>query len=102
MKKIADYLSKEDILIQLAEKAGELATAAAKTAQKLRNKSPTPKKINECWDNLWEEYADVQNCIHALQPSMLTCSIVEEIEEEKYMRWLNRLRGRDGIDEQVY
>lgn len=99
MKEIADYLSKEDILLQLAEKAGELATAAAKTARKLRNKNPTPKKIDECWDNLWEEYADVQSCIHALRPSMLTCSIVEEIEEEKRMRWLKRLRERDGVDE---
>lgn len=99
MNKVTDYLSEADILLQLAEEAGELATTAAKTARKLRNQNPTPKKIDECWDNLWEEYADVLNCIHALQPSMLTCSIVEEIEEEKHMRWLNRLKERDSIDE---
>lgn len=65
-KKVSDILPKTEILAQLAEEASELAQAALKLRRALDGTNPTPKSVEECQKAFEEEYADVVNCIIAL------------------------------------
>ena len=50
----------------MAEEASELAQAALKLRRALDGTNPTPKSVAECQKAFEEEYADVVNCIIAL------------------------------------
>ena len=50
----------------MAEEASELAQAALKLRRALDGTNPTPKSVAECRNAFEEEYADVVNCIIAL------------------------------------
>ena len=55
---IAENLSEEDILCQLAEEAAELAQAALKLRREITQTNPTPVSDEEAVDSIIEEYAD--------------------------------------------
>ena len=55
---IADNLSDEDILCQIAEEAAELAQAALKLRRAITQTNPTPVSDEEAVDSIIEEYAD--------------------------------------------
>ena len=50
-KKISDYLPKTEILGQLTEELAEASAAASKLRRKIDGKNPTPKTLNECWED---------------------------------------------------
>lgn len=75
----------------------QLAQAALKTARKYRGENPTPKTIDECYDALQEEIADVMLCVteylDCKGPDYLDCVML--IKFKKYERWERRLE-EDG------
>ena len=93
---IADNLSDEDILCQIAEEAAELAQAALKLRRVITGTSPTPVTQEEAIDNLIEEYADTVGAFWVLSSKsdgVLNVSAdYVEIISEKYDRWAKRLK----------
>lgn len=95
-KKISDILPKPEILGQLAEELAEASAAASKLRRKIDGKNPTPKTLEECWEDLKKEIGDVMNSIDALTGQdpqnyhefMSECG---EYAEPKMERWLFRL-----------
>lgn len=95
-KKISDILPKPEILGQLAEELAEASAAASKLRRKIDGKNPTPKALEECWEDLKKEIGDVMNSIDALTGQdpqnyhefMSECG---EYAEPKMERWLFRL-----------
>ena len=55
---IAENLSDEDILCQIAEEASELSQAALKLRRAITQANPTPVSDEEAVDSIIEEYAD--------------------------------------------
>lgn len=95
-KKVSDILPKSEILGQLAEELAEASAAASKLRRKIDGKNPTPKTLDECWEDLKKEIGDVMNSIDALTEQdpqnyhefMSECG---EYAEPKMERWLFRL-----------
>ena len=95
-KKVSDILPKPEILGQLAEELAEASAAASKLRRKIDGKNPTPKTLEECWEDLKKEIGDVMNSIDALTGQdpqnyhefMSECG---EYAEPKMERWLFRL-----------
>ena len=55
---IAENLSDEDILCQIAEDASEMSQAALKLRRAITQANPTPVSDEEAVDSIIEEYAD--------------------------------------------
>lgn len=95
-KKVSDILPKPEILGQLAEELAEASAAASKLRRKIDGKNPTPKTLEECWEDLKKEIGDVMNSIDALTGQdpqnyhefMSECG---KYAEPKMERWLCRL-----------
>lgn len=98
-KKISDILPKTEILAQLAEEASELAQAALKLRRALDGTNPTPKCVKECQKAFEEEYADVVNCIIALDLDDAVFDRMQKMQHEKEVRWLSRLEAKERSDE---
>ena len=100
-KKISDYLPKTEILGQLTEELAEASAAASKLRRKIDGKNPTPKTLDECWEDLKKEIGDVINAIDALTEQdpqnyhefMSECG---EYAEPKMERWLSRLQAQEN------
>lgn len=95
-KKISDILPKTEILAQLAEEASELAQAALKLRRALDGTNPTPKSVEECKKAFEEEYADVVNCIIALDLDDAAFDRMWKMKHEKEIRWLSRLEAKEN------
>lgn len=92
-KKVSDILPKPEILGQLAEELAEASAAASKLRRKIDGKNPTPKTLEECWEDLKKEIGDVMNSIDALtgqdpQSYHEFMSECGEYAEPKMERWL--------------
>ena len=98
-RKISDILPKTEILAQLAEEASELAQAALKLRCALDGTNPTPKSVEECRNAFEEEYADVVNCIIALDMDDAAFDRMRKMQHEKEVRWLSRLEAKEQSDE---
>lgn len=96
-KTIVERIGEPAFLEQLAEECSELAQAALKTARKYRGENPTPKTIDECYDALQEEIADVMLCmseyLDCKGPNYLNCVTLMKLKKHK--RWEQRLK-EDG------
>lgn len=96
-KKVSDILPKTEILAQLAEEASELAQAALKLRRALDGTNPTPKSAEECRKAFEEEYADVVNCIIALDyMDDAAFERMQKMQHEKEIRWLSRLEEKEN------
>lgn len=95
-KKVSDILPKTEILAQLAEEASELAQAALKLRRALDGTNPTPKSVEECRKAFEEEYADVVNCIIALDMDDAAFERMQKMQREKEIRWLSRLETKES------
>lgn len=90
MDKIISTLTLDDLLIQLAEEAAELAQAAAKYYRVMHGANPSPV------DALVEKIADVNVAAEAARRKMgISCDEIAEVEDAKIERW--RRRVENGI-----
>lgn len=87
-----------ELLCQLAEECGELVQAALKLRRVLDGRNPTPKTYDECVENFYEEYADVDSAFRMVQIILdrEDCSndAINETQLRKVRRWLGRLEGK--------
>lgn len=98
-KKILEILPKTEILAQLAEKASKLAQSALELRRALDGTNPTPKSVEECKKAFEEEYADVVNCIIALDLDDEVFDRMQKMQHEKEVRWFSRLEAKEQSDE---
>ena len=94
---IAENLSEEDILCQIAEEAAELAQAALKLRRAITGTNPTPVTMEEALDSFFEEYGDVEGaCAVFTEKKRLNGKDVFELLarqiESKYNRWAQRIK----------
>lgn len=97
---IAQKLSQEDILCQLAEEASELAQAALKLRRAITGTNPTPVSKSKATDDLFEELADVAVAEEAYFASISDNyrqregleGLVGCIVKDKGERWVQRLK----------
>lgn len=93
-QKIADLLTTEQALRQIAEEAAELAQAALKLIRVYEHTTPVTEE--DGFAGLVEEIADVNCCIHALFEKFPSVRRrVQDMEEQKACRWLARLGEKE-------
>lgn len=95
-KKVSDILPDTEILAQMAEKASKLALVALELRRALDGANPTPKSVKECRKAFEEEYADVVNCIIALDLDDAAFDRMRKMQHEKEIRWLSRLEAKEN------
>lgn len=94
MDKIVSTLTLDDLLIQLAEEAGELTKAAAKYNRVARGANPSPVPVQDARDALVEEIADVNVAAEAVRRKMgISCDEIAEVEDAKIERWKRRVEN---------
>ena len=92
MDKIISTLTLDDLLIQLAEEAAELAQAAAKYYRVTHQSNPSPVPLQDARDALVEEIADVNVAAEAVRRKMgISCDENAEEEDAKIDRWRRRI-----------
>ena len=93
---IAENLSGEDILCQIAEEASELAQAALKLRRAITGTNPTPVTVEEAVKNFVEEYGDtvVAMAAYLVKHNVIDRKCVAALEQSntKYSRWAQRIK----------
>lgn len=93
METITKHIPLEDLLIQLAEEAAELAQAASKYHRAIRGTNPTPVSQHGARLALIEEVADVNVAAEAVRMKLgILCDEIAIVEDEKIERWKKRIR----------
>lgn len=94
---IREKVPRSELLAQLAEEAAELAHAALKLRRTIIDTNPTPVSEEEALNGLYEEIADVELCIWALnlEGTAEQLMAVEKIIHRKAARWCGRLEGHE-------
>ena len=99
---IAENLSDEDILCQLAEEAAELAQAALKLRRAITQTNPTPVTIEKAVDDLFEEYGDTDVAFSAylVKHNVIDRKGIDVIEQSttKYNSWAQRIKEGKNHD----
>ncbi|MBR2664284.1 MAG: hypothetical protein IKE25_11260 [Clostridia bacterium] len=98
IRTIKEKLPTMDIILQLAEEAGELAAAAAKWIRIVDGRNPTPMPYEDAWMHLLEEMADVQNCMECIL-STRDQMIVQGMIFGKLQRWADRLQKKEEAED---
>lgn len=106
---IAQKLSQEDILCQLAEEASELAQAALKLRRVITGTNPTPVSVDGANHTLNEEIVDVAVATEAWFESEVVNidgvetdeikSVLGTFADIKIARWAERLREKEDSHE---
>ena len=93
METITKHIPLEDLLIQLAEEAAELAQAVSKYHRAIRGTNPTPMSQHDARLALVEEVADVNVAAEAVRMKLgILCDEIAIVEDEKIERWKKRIR----------
>lgn len=91
---IAENLSDEDILCQIAEEAAELAQAALKLRRVITGTNPTPVSEEEAMVNFIEEYGDVMAALEVFSNKTEDDEYIGEILSDNIIAKLNRWADR--------
>lgn len=92
---ITGKLPRTELLAQLAEEGAELTHAALKLRRAIDGTNPTPVSPAEATDALLEEIADVTLLIGLLGLDQYE-DLLQDITEQKTLRWEGRLKEREG------
>lgn len=87
-----DYLTRQELLRQLAGAGEELAETARFECYTLEDDSAAARLHNQTHENLLEDIADLYCCLGELL-SLLDWETVAHIRAEKEKRWMQRLEG---------
>ena len=91
---IRGRLPQEELLVQLAEEAAELAQAALKLRRATDGTNPTPTPQSRAFEDLLEEVADVALLVELLHLDQYSGNI-RGIMDHKTLRWQARLKERE-------
>lgn len=94
------YLERVDLLIQLAEEAGELAAAASKFARVIRGTNPTPVTYRDALVKVLEEVTDVQVVLGETL-SISEWEYVAQLRPQKLQRWMDRLEEDHAANDYI-
>lgn len=89
---IRENLSDKARLIQLGEECAELSAAIFKLFRKKETDNPTPKSLEEIYENLIEEIEDVAVSISTISEYLRD----RKIYESKLKRWVERVKEREN------
>ena len=89
--KIRAAVPEDELLVNLAEEAIELAHAALKLRRCGSKLNPTPIMPVEAEANLIEELADVRLCAEVLDRGSRVINQIDSIAASKLGRWAKRL-----------
>lgn len=93
---IRSHLEEPELLTQLAEEATELAHAALKLRRALTGTNPTPVSMEDAYDGLLEEIADLEVCLAVLDyVGDADMELVRKISTTKLHRWAERLTEKE-------
>lgn len=92
--RITDFMSQEELLIQLAEEAAELSHAALKLRRVMDGTNPTPVSYANAVKGLNEEIADVRLCLEQIHCT--NENVIRDIRNSKLARWIMRLIESGG------
>lgn len=91
---LIEKIGTEEMLLQTAEEAAELAQACLKMARKISGKNPTPKTMDEVKDDLEEEICDVIICIDELEKGkVFDKDSAQKWADIKYQRMADRIKN---------
>ena len=94
---IQEMLSREELLVMLAEECSELSKAALKLRRVYNGDNPTPMTRADAYTNLVEEIADVTLVIEVLGlNSVENLYNIGKIWDEKLARWESRLLAKEN------
>lgn len=94
MLTITNKLTLDDLLIQAAEEASELAQALTKYYRVLHHANPTPVTLAQAREAIVEEIADVNVAVEALRLKLgISCDDIAEVEAAKIERWRRRIEN---------
>ncbi len=94
MTTITNACSLDDLLIQAAEEASELAQAAAKYYRVMHGANPSPVTLADARAALIEEIADVNVSVDAMRRKLgISCDEIAEVEDAKIERWRRRIEN---------
>ena len=92
---LANRLSEEALLEQIAEECGELVQQCAKRLRILRGENPTPVGLADNYEHLVEELADVHLVTGIYELKMgIDSERIYHVVAMKFLRWSERL----GLD----
>lgn len=93
---IAEHLSEEDLLCQIAEEASELAQAALKRRRAITQTNPTPTTPEAAMADIIEEYGDVMNAMEAylFKNGLCDSTILKGFPRLKLVRWAKRIKEK--------
>lgn len=89
---IREKLSDKARLLQLGEECAELSAAIFKLFRKKETDNPTPKSLEEIYENLIEEIEDVAVSISVISEYLRD----KKVYEAKLKRWVERLKEREN------
>lgn len=93
IKKVQELLGDSEVLCQLSEECDELAKAALKLRRAHEGINPTPMSEELAALHLYEEVADVMNCLRVLQIK-IDGNTIQNYQKYKLERWVKRLEAR--------
>lgn len=94
MHTITSKLTLDDLLIQAAEEASELAQALTKYYRVMHGSNPTPVTLAEAREAIVEEIADVNVATAVLRYKIgIPGEEIDEIEAAKIERWRRRVEN---------
>lgn len=92
MDKIISSLTLDDLLIQLAEEASELAQAAKTYFYAMRAEESSPSELQDARNGLIDAIADVNVAAEAVRRKMgISCDEIAEVEDAKIEIWRRRI-----------
>ncbi len=95
LKTIINKVSYEDRLLQLAEECNELSQAILKWFRMMKGTNPPAENV-DVLKNLYEELADVRLCLKTVIDDTDTKEKVQENENYKLKRWIERLERKEN------
>lgn len=104
LKTVCDYLTPSEILAQLGEECAEGAQAALKLRRAYDGTNPTPKNVEDCLNNLQEEFADMMLCLRVFceAENISFDDFLDGMGEtmvQKSDRWVQRL---ENVNKRAY
>lgn len=93
---IRDEIPQEELLVQLAEEAVELAHRALKLHRVLDGTNPTPVSLSTAFEDFEEEVADVLLCLKVLGLEDSDLVKYEALMDKKLKRWAVRIQEMRG------
>lgn len=94
---IIQKIGMERVLQQLVEECSELSQASLELIRSSDSENPTNKTYDECYENWFEEIADVLVAL-VVASDDLNSPYIENIFKRKLFRWVDRINNNENVE----